>query len=103
MKENLGLDWLDRMVEGAQSESIFEDPKWDRILAELGRISVYNETLSSNLKLLLITLEKPQDLGIDTSRHSHTLVGKVIKKCRKALGNLESGAFGKQPALIELF
>ena len=83
MIENLE-DWLNGMVKAAQSESMFEDPKWDRVLAEIGRISVYFENLSFNLKLLLITLEKPRDLSANTNQYNHTFISEVIKKCRNA-------------------
>jgi hypothetical protein len=91
------------VVKAAQSESMFEDPKWDRVLAEIGRISVYFENLSFNLKLLLIKLEKLRDLSANTNQYNHTFISEVIKKCRNALAKLESGEFGKRPALMELF
>jgi hypothetical protein len=102
-KENLGLDWLDRMVEQFRSEPIFEDPKWDRVMAELGRITVYFDMLSFNLKGLLVTLERPQDLTMNTSSYAHTGVKKVIEKCETALQKLEATLAGKKPILGQLF
>jgi hypothetical protein len=42
-EENLGLDWLDKMLERFKSEPVFETPQWNAVLAELGRITVYFE------------------------------------------------------------
>lgn len=39
-EENLGLDWLDKMLERLRSEPVFESPQWNAVLAELGRITV---------------------------------------------------------------
>ena len=102
-EDDLGFDRLDKMVEYFKSKPIFEDSKWNQVLAELGRISVYFDMLSFNLKCLLITLERPDDLGMNTGGYAYTDVSKVIKKCRKALSGLESGVFGKQPKIAKLF
>jgi hypothetical protein len=34
-EENLGLDWLDRLVEQYQREPIYEEPRWNLIMADL--------------------------------------------------------------------
>jgi hypothetical protein len=44
-EENLGLDWLEKMVERSKSEPVFEGTEWDRVLSEQGRITVFFEML----------------------------------------------------------
>jgi hypothetical protein len=95
-EENLGLDWFDKLVERSKREPIFEGPQWNQILAELGRITVFFDVLSFNLKGLLVTLEKPEDLTMDTSSYARLQLSEIIKKCRRALNNLEPSFAGKR-------
>jgi hypothetical protein len=100
-EENLGLDRLDNLVEESKRESIFEGAAWNRILAELGRITVYIDALSFNLKGLLVSLENPQDLTMDTSRYARLRLSDVIKKCQQALANLQPSFAGKYKKLFK--
>ena len=100
-EENLGLDWLDKLVAQFKSEPIFEGPQWNQILAELGRITVFFDVLNFNLKGQLITLEKPEDLTMDTSSYARLRLSDIIKKCRKALNNLEPSFTGKRRELFK--
>jgi len=100
-EENLGLDWLDKLVEQSKREPIFEGPQWNLILAELGRITVYFDMLDFILKGLLVTLERPQDLTMDTSPYAQTRVSDIIKKCHKALQNLEPALATKHAKLFK--
>jgi len=100
-EENLGLDWLDKLVEQSKREPIFEGPQWNLILAELGRITVFFDVLSFNLKGLLVTLERPEDLTMDTSPYARLRLSNIIKKCRKALNNLEASFAGKRRELFK--
>jgi hypothetical protein len=100
-EENLGLDWLDKLVEQFKSEPIFEGPQWNQILAELGRITVFFDVLSFNLKGLLVTLEKPEDLMMDTSSYTRLGLSDIIRKCRKALNNLQPSFAGKRRKLFK--
>jgi hypothetical protein len=86
-EENLGLDWLEKMVERSKSEPVFEGTEWDRVLSEQGRITVFFEMLDLNLRLLLVTLEFPHDLAVHTSRYAGKQVSEIIKRCDKALKN----------------
>ena len=52
--DNLGMSWLDELVEQSQSEPVFEGAKWNSVLAELGRITVHFEMLCFNLQGLLV-------------------------------------------------
>jgi hypothetical protein len=45
-EENLGLDWLEKLVEQSKRESVFEGAAWNRLLVELGRITVYSMFLA---------------------------------------------------------
>jgi hypothetical protein len=100
-EENLGLDWLDKLVEQSKSEPIFEGPQWNQILAELGRITVFFDVLSFNLKGLLVTLEKPEDLTMDTGSYARLRLSDIIRKCGKALNNLEPSFAGKRRELFK--
>jgi hypothetical protein len=40
-EEILGIAWLPALVEKLKSEPVFEEPRWNQIMAELGRITVY--------------------------------------------------------------
>jgi hypothetical protein len=102
-EENLEIDWLELMVEKSKSEPVFEGTGWNEILTELGRITVYFDMLEFNLKTLLITLEKPHDLGVDISRYARKQTSNVIEKCKQSLVKLETGAPGRKPALARLF
>jgi hypothetical protein len=98
---DLGLDWLDKLVEQSKREPIFEDEApWNQILAELGRITVHFDALSFNLKGLLVTLERPQDLTMDTSAYARVGIKKLIRKCREALDNLQASIVGKHEKLF---
>jgi hypothetical protein len=98
---NLGLDWLDKLVEQSKREPIFEGPQWNQILAELGRITVFFDVLSFNLKGLLVTFEKPDELTMDTSSYARLRISDIIKKCHKALNNLEPSFVGKRRELFK--
>ena len=100
-EENLGLDWLDKLVEQSKREPIFEGPQWNQILAELGRITVFFDVLSFNLKGLLVTFEKPDELTMDTGPYAQTRVSDIIEKCHKALKNLEPALATKHPKLFK--
>jgi hypothetical protein len=100
-EENLGLDWLDKLVEKSKREPIFEASQWNQILAELGRITVFFDVLSFNLKGVLITLEKPEDLTMDVSSYARLPFSDIIRKCRKALNNLERSFAGKRKELFK--
>jgi hypothetical protein len=100
-EENLGLEWLDRLVEQYQREPIYEEPRWNLIMAELGRITIYFELLDVILKGLLLTLERQRDLTMDTSAYARQRFSDTIKKCHKALKNLEPGFAGKHSKLFK--
>jgi hypothetical protein len=102
-EDDLGFDRLDKMIEAFKSKPIFEDPKWNQVLTELGRITVYFEGLSFNLKWLLVTLENPRDLTMTPNRYARTMVSEVIKKCQKALRKLETDIASKSSTLTSLF
>jgi hypothetical protein len=102
-EDNLEIDWLELLVEKSKSEPVFEGTSWNEILAELGRITVYFDMLECSLKTLLVTLEKPHDLGVDISRYARKGTLNVIEKCKKSLAKLESGWPGTKPALARLF
>jgi hypothetical protein len=70
-------------------------------MAELGRIAIYFELLDSILKGLLVTLERSRDLTLDTSAYTRQRFSDTIKKCDKALKNLEPGLAGKHSKLFE--
>ena len=66
----LGLAWLPALVEQAKSAPEPDEPRWNQILAELGRITVHFDFLESNLKLLLCALERHPNLdGLNTLAH----------------------------------
>jgi hypothetical protein len=100
-EENLGIDWLEKLIEQFKREPIFEGPQWNLILAELGRITVYFDILDFILKGLLVTLERPHDLTMDTNPYAQTRISDIIKKCRKALDNLEPALVAKHSKLIK--
>jgi hypothetical protein len=101
--DNLGMSWLDELVEQSQSEPVFEGAKWNSVLAELGRITVHFEMLSFNLQWLLVTLEEPKNLAADTGRHAHKPMSELIRKCGKALKKLDASLAGRDSMLIKLF
>jgi hypothetical protein len=99
-EENLGLDWLDKLVEQFKREPEFEGAAWNQILTEIGRITVNFDVLSFNLKGLLVTLERPQDLTMDIGAYARLRLSDVIRKCRKAFDNLQPSFIGKHEKLF---
>ncbi len=97
-EESLGIAWLPALVEKMKSEPVFEEPRWNQILAELGRITAYFDTLESHLKLLLCALRRHPQL--DMTRYFRTPISEVIEKCEKALEKLEANPTGRNPALL---
>ena len=48
---NLGLDWLDKLVEQSKREPIFEGPQWNQILAELDESQYFSTFLASTSRV----------------------------------------------------
>lgn len=95
--EILGIAWLPAMIAKAKSEPMFDEARWNQILAELGRITVYFDILETNLKLLLCALKGDP---LDMTRHARKMAGGLIEKCKKALAKLETKLIGKNPTLL---
>lgn len=98
IEESLGIPWLPPLVEKMKSKPVLKEPRWNQILAELGRITVYFDTLETYLKLLLCALKRHPQL--DMTRYFRTPISDVIEKCEKALEKLEANPTGRNPALL---
>jgi hypothetical protein len=70
-------------------------------LAELGLITVFFDVLSFNLQGLLVTLEKPEDLTMEIGPYARLPLKEIIRKCGKALNNLEPSFSGKRKELFK--